>query len=90
MQDINMKKNLFHSELDQELTAFVNLELGYEYEVYRVFNEKNHLVQWSLINILERKDIANSENREEFVHLINTIGNFKNDTKEIRRFDARA
>lgn len=84
MQDIDMKKNSFHSEVDEELTAFVKMELGHEYTVYRVFNEKNHLVQWSLINILERKDIANSENREEFVHLINTIGDFKNDTRETR------
>ena len=77
MQGISTKKNLFHSELDEELTNFVSLELGQEYEVYKVFNEQNHLVQWSLINVLERKDIAHSENREEFVHLINTIGNFK-------------
>ena len=54
MQDIDMKKNSFHSEVDEELTAFVKMELGHEYTVYRVFNEKNHLVQWSLINVLER------------------------------------
>lgn len=90
MQDINMKKNLFHSELDEELTAFVNMELGHEYTVYKVFNEKNHLVQWSMVDILQKKNIANSENREEFVHLINTIGNYKNDSGKIRRFDARA
>lgn len=78
MPDTNMNlKKPFTSKIDNSLTEFVSSELGSKYVVYKVFNEDNKFVMWSLIDIIEKKDVAHSENREEFLHLIDTIGNYK-------------
>lgn len=91
MKDIDTKKRKFYSRIDSDLTDFVSHELGPEFVVYKLFNEENDsFIQWSLVNLLERKDLAHSENREEFLNLVNTIGNYRNDTGKIRRFGIRA
>lgn len=70
------KKSKFKSKLDKSLTDYACYELGNNYEVYKIYNMKNEFVIWTLVDIKMNQDIASSENKEEFLKLITTIGDF--------------
>ena len=71
------KEIKIHNKLDEPLTDYANHILGEDYRVYKVYNESNELIMWSLYDSSIETNVAQHENKEEFINIMHTLKEYQ-------------